>query len=194
MPYLRPGMNKKTPEELSRTTEALLFAWGRPASREELAKTLGADAAHTEQALVLLQTRLNGGIVLMDDGRMVELRTNPAEAASIEAMQKEELARDIGKAGLEVAAAVLYRGPLTRRDIDFIRGVNSSQSLRTLMMRGLVRRVDNRGSFLYEPTTELLAHLGIASRAQLPEFDATLAKLKAAEDAYRAGGLSAEEA
>jgi segregation and condensation protein B len=120
---------------------------------------------------------------------MVELRTGPNAAELVERVQKEEYARDIGKAGLEALAAILYRGPLTRAEVDFIRGVNSTQTLRTLTMRGLVRKISNpkdERSFLYQPTTELYAELGIHSQSELPEYASTRAKLEQLESAYRA--------
>jgi len=169
--------------------EALLFALGRPVSRTELAKKLGVSEAEIAAALSMFAPRDTGGITVVDDGRMVELRTAPQTSRLIEEIQKEESSRDIGKAGLEALAAILYRGPLTRAEIDFIRGVNSSQTLRTLLMRGLIRRVDNpkdERSFLYEPTTELFAYLGIATRNALPGFEETRTKLQQLEDAYRA--------
>lgn len=172
---------------LSNHIEALLFAFGRM-SKAELAKKLSVSGDELNSALVELAHKLTGGISLLDDGRMVELRTSSDSAQLVEAVQKEENSRDIGKAGLEALATILYRGPLTRAEIDFIRGVNSSQTLRTLTMRGLVRRVENpkdERSFLYEPTTELLAHLGVASLQQLPDYNSTKEKLSQLEAAYR---------
>jgi len=174
--------------QLAANLEALLFAMGRPTSRYELAKKLGAKDSELEEAVAHLKHRLTHGITLVDDGHHLELRTAPAAASIIERIQKEENSRDIGKAGLEALAAILYRGPLTRAEIDFIRGVNSSQTLRTLTMRGLVRRVENpkdERSFIYEPTTELLAYLGLASRTQVPEYEEVRQKLQQLEDAYR---------
>lgn len=175
-------------EQLSMQLEALLFALGRPLSRPELAKVLGADAPALERAIELLRGRA-GGIALVDDGKTLELRVSGAAADLIERVRKEEYARDIGKAGLETLTAVLYRGPLTRSEIDFIRGVNSSQTLRTLAMRGLVRRIPNpkdERSFLYEPTTELLAELGVSRVEDLPDYASVREKLSALEAAYRA--------
>jgi segregation and condensation protein B len=179
-------------ETLASHLEALLFAMGRPVSRSELAKKLTATDDQLEEAIVALNNRLTHGITLVDDGHTIELRTSAVAANIIEQIQKEENSRDIGKAGLEALAAILYRGPLTRADIDFIRGVNSSQTLRTLTMRGLIRRVENpkdqggrQGSFIYELTTELLAYLGIATRAQVPEYDSVRQKLELLEQAYR---------
>jgi segregation and condensation protein B len=167
--------------------EALLFALGRPLSYEELKKQLKLDDETLRAALVELAQK-EGGIALLDDGREVELRTAPVAAETIERIRKDEYARDIGKAGLEALSAILYRGPLARAEIDFIRGVNSSQTLRTLTMRGLVRRIPNpkdERSFLYEPTTELLAQLGVSQVSGLPEYESVRGKLAALEEAYR---------
>ena len=167
--------------------EALLFALGRPISRSELIKMVAASPEQIEEALTKLKTR-SGGITLVDDGVEVELRVSAQNSALIEKVRKDEYSRDIGKAGLEALSAVLYRGPLTRSEIDFIRGVNSSQTLRTLTLRGLVRKVPNpkdERSFLYEPTTELLAQLGASRQQDLPDYADVRQKLQQLEEAYR---------
>lgn len=176
------------PNDLPAKIEALLFALGRPLSRKELAKMLDASEEEVSAAIVSLQETRAGGISLMDDGKEVELRTSADTSALIEKIRKEEYSRDIGKAGLEALSAVLYRGPLTRSEIDFIRGVNSSQTIRTLTLRGLVRKVPNpkdERSFLYEATTELLAELGVTRPQDLPDYAEVRAKLQALEEAYR---------
>lgn len=181
---------------LSKQVEALLFALGRPLSREELSQKLSVKGSVLEEAVEELREELAGrSVTLVDDGKMLELRTAPEATLLIERVRKEEYTRDIGRAGLEALAAVLYRGPLpdgrqglTRSEIDFIRGVNSSQTLRTLTMRGLLRKISNpkdERSYLYEPTTELLAHLGVAGVTELPEYALVREKLKSLEEAYR---------
>ncbi len=168
--------------------EALLFALGRPLSRAELQKMLGASAEDVEAGIKALSEAPRAGVVLVDDGVEVELRTSPDASALIERIRKEEYARDIGKAGLEALSAILYRGPLSRSEIDFVRGVNSSQTLRTLTLRGLVRRIPNpkdERSFLYEPTTELLAQLGVTRVQDLPDYADVRDKLQQLEEAYR---------
>ena len=167
--------------------EALLFALGRPISRSELIKMVAASPEQIEEALTKLKTR-SGGITLVDDGVEVELRVSAQNSALIEKVRKDEYSRDIGKAGMEALSAVLYQGPLTRSEIDFIRGVNSSQTLRTLTLRGLVRKVPNpkdERSFLYEPTTELLAQLGASRQQDLPDYADVRQKLQQLEEAYR---------
>jgi segregation and condensation protein B len=173
--------------ELAAQVQALLFALGRPLSRKELAQKLGSDAVSLNEALAELQS-VSGGIVVVDDGSEVELRTAQGASELIERIRKEEYARELGRAGAEALAAVLYRGPLTRSEIDFIRGVNSSQTLRTLTTRGLVRKVQNpkdERSFLYEPTTDLLSQLGVSRVEDLPDYAEVKEKLSALEEAYR---------
>jgi segregation and condensation protein B len=168
--------------------EGLLFSLGRPVSHVELAKMLGTDPQAIADAISALKNSPASGIVLVDDGKMVELRANPAVASVIEQIRRDEYSRDIGKAGLETLAAIIYRGPLSRSEVDFIRGVNSSQTIRTLLMRGLVRRVPNprdERSFLYEATTELLAHMGVTDVGDMPEYREVKDKLAALEESYR---------
>lgn len=175
--------------QLQEHIEALLFTLGT-LSRKELMHKLAASSEELEAALSAIATARQGsGIVLVDDGNLLELRSSAGTSELIEKVRKEEYAQGIGRAGLEALAAVLYRGPLTRSEIDFIRGVNSSQTLRTLTMRGLVRRVTNpkdERSFLYEPSTEALSHVGVSRLSELPEYDAIRQKLQELEQAYRA--------
>lgn len=175
--------------QLAQHIEALLFALGRPVSRKELAEMLAVNAEAVDAALGALKgAQASRGVQCVDDGKEVELRATPEAAALIERVRKEEFSREIGRAGSETLAAILYRGPLTRSEIDFIRGVNSSQTIRTLLMRGLLRRIPNpkdERSFLYEPTTELLAELGITHQDELPEYESVRAKLAQLEEAYK---------
>lgn len=168
--------------------EGLLFATGRPLSRREIAKMLDAEPGAVDTALAELAKAAGRGVVVVDDGREVELRVAGAATALVEKVRKEEYAREVGRAGQETLAAVLYRGPLTRAEVDFIRGVNSSQTLRTLTMRGLLRKIANpkdERSFLYEPTTELLSSLGVASVHELPDYALVQEKLASLEVSYR---------
>jgi segregation and condensation protein B len=168
--------------------EALLFSTGRPLTRKELAKMLGQDAGAVDIALNELTSATGRGVVVVDDGREVELRVSSTAAPLVEQVRKDEYSREVGRAGQETLAAVLFRGPLTRAEVDFIRGVNSSQTLRTLTMRGLLRKIPNprdERSFLYEPTTELLASLGVSSVKELPDYTVVRDKLTALEAAYR---------
>lgn len=178
-------------QELGNAVEGLLFAQGGPMSRKELCRAFGVDAETLEAGIQeLLRRPFKTGIVLVDDGTQIELRAAPEASEVIDRIRKEEYSREIGKAGLEALAAVLYRGPLSRSEIDFIRGVNSSQTIRTLLMRGLVRKVPNprdERSFLYEATTELLSALGAQDTRDLPQYTEVQEKLTTLEASYRSG-------
>ncbi len=179
-------MNEK---ELVSSIEALLFACSRPFSREELSRMLDVSGEDVEAALAALsENTKDRGVSLVDDGKVVELRTTASTAGVIERIRKEEFSRDIGRAGLEALAAILYRGPLSRAEVDFIRGVNSSQTLRTLLTRGLIRKIQNpkdERSFLYEPTTEVYAELGLTTRSELPSYTEVRQKLADLEATYK---------
>ncbi len=175
-------------QELAACIEGLLFALGKPMSRSELLKILQVEEDSLSRALSLLTNSEGRGVVLVDDGYMLELRVASAVSDLIERVRREENSRDLGRAGLEVLAAILYRGPLSRAEVDFIRGVNSSQTIRTLTTRGLVRKVQNpkdERSFLYEATTELLSQMGTTHPRDLPDFDAVRSKLSQLEASYR---------
>jgi len=149
---------------------------------------LGCSDAELQEALQQLAAAPRG-TVLVDDGNRVELRVAPEATAVVEEVRKQDYTRDIGRAGLEVLAAILYRGPLSRSDIDFIRGVNSSQTIRTLLMRGLIQKSSaktaGRGGFVYEATTETLSTLGVTHIHELPDYAQVQQKLATLEANYK---------
>ena len=113
------------------------------------------------------------GLMLIRVGDELELRTAPETADLVKKLREGELHKDLGRAGLEALAIILYRGNATRSEIDWIRGVNSSQTLRSLMLRGLVNRTEDakdKRKFRYQPTTDALAHLGVGSIEDLPRY------------------------
>jgi len=102
------------------------------------------------------------------------LSTAPEATKICEDISKEEFNKDIGRAGLEILATVIYRSPISRADIDYIRGVNSSFSLRNLLVRGLVERKTNPKdgrSYLYSPSFRFLQFLGVTDVKKLPEYE-----------------------
>lgn len=113
------------------------------------------------------------GIAIIEHNGEIALGTSPAVSGLIERLTKEELMRDLGKAGLETLSIILYQGPISRSEIDYIRGVNSQFIVRNLLVRGLIERKENtqdQRSFLYSPTLALLAHLGISNISEIPEY------------------------
>lgn len=162
--------------ELSLQIEALLFFKGEPVKTGFLAKTLGVPEDDIRAGLAELEQSLSGrGIILMQNGDEYMLGTTPQMGPTIETIIKEELGKELGKAGLETLAAVLYRGPILRSEINYLRGVNSNYILRSLLVRGLIEKVDQGGrSTAYQPTFELLSYMGVSKVSDLPGYEETV--------------------
>lgn len=168
--------------KLVQNLEALLFWKGEPQSIKELSKALDTDENNVNEGLMSLEVQLQGrGIVLMRNGDEVMLGTSPEASQLIEAITKEELSRDLGKAALETLAIILYKGPVKRSEVDYIRGVNSTFIIRNLLIRGLITKTqapnDQRAS-LYSTSFELLSHLGLTNVTELPEFEQVQEEIK----------------
>jgi len=167
--------------------ESILFFKGTPTAISFIAKVLGKKKEEIEEALNILDKKLEDrGLTLIRLEDKVSLGTAPKTSGFIEALIKEDLSKDIGKAGLETLSIVIYKGPVSRGDIDYVRGVNSSFILRNLLIRGLVEKVrdqkDQRVS-LYNPTFKLLSYLGISKMSEMPKYDETRENIKSFEEA-----------
>lgn len=170
--------------KLESKIEAILFYKNEPLNIKKLGEMLKVEESQITEGLNVLRENLkNRGVSLIEQDGKVALVTSKEASALIEEIAKEEMSREIGKAGLETLAIILYNNGASRREIDYIRGVNSTFILRNLAMRGLVEKTDNpkdpRG-FLYKPSIELLAHIGILKLEELPRFDEFKAKLESA--------------
>jgi len=165
---------------LKQKIESILFFKNEPVTLADLSKLLKVPRENLQLAIFNLQKEYSGrGIVLVTNGEEVSFGTNPEVSELIESLQKEELSRELGRAGLETLTIVLYKGPISRREIDHIRGVNSSFILRTLLVRGLIERTEGlERSYSYKATLKLLEHLGITHREDLPEYDSAFKKIE----------------
>lgn len=162
--------------------ESLLFISGEPLSFARLAKTLDVDEEDVVMYIQALSEKYTGdvqcGLMLIVKDRKVALATKPENATFVEALTKSSLQENLSKAALEVLAIVAYRSPITRSEIEAIRGVNCSFTVRNLLLRDLIERQGNpedaRG-YVYFPTFRLLEHLGIKNTEALPDYE-TLAR------------------
>lgn len=158
--------------------EAILFWKGEPQSIKKLATSLAKTEEEIKAGLEILKEKVqNRGVELLWKNDEVMLGTSPKVSAIIERLTKEELVKDLGKAGLETISIIAYKGPISRAEIDYIRGVQSNFILRNLQIRGLVEKVTNpkdARSFLYRPTFELLQFLGVSKIEDLPEYEKVL--------------------
>src|SRR3989344_593451 len=119
--------------------EAVLFFKGEPVSLKKLADILKVSKGDIESAISNLRASLEGrGIVFQETNGEIALGTAPELSKLFEDLQKEELNKELSKASLETLSIVLYKNGANRAEIDYIRGVNSSFTLRALSVRGLV--------------------------------------------------------
>jgi segregation and condensation protein B len=168
---------------LEQKIEAILFYKNEPLEIKELSKLAGKEESEVKEALKNLSDSLVGrGVCLIETEKEISLATAPEMKDVIEQIAKDEMSSEIGKAGLETLAIILYSGPISRREIDYIRGVNSTFILRNLCMRGLAEREqDSKDQRIlrYKSSLSLLAHLGLKKAEELPEFE--MFKKKTAE-------------
>ncbi len=152
--------------------EAVLFYKATPQKKSSLQKLFGMqDGEEWSAALERLRNRLQSGATrLIETDTELSLGTAPELGEFIETLRKSELKGDIGKAGAETLAIILYREPITRAEIDRIRGVNSSFIIRNLLVKGLIEREATGNTFQFRITPELLQHLGTPSKSSLPRF------------------------
>jgi len=162
--------------------EAILFHKAESMTIKELSAILELPIGEIENALVLLDKSLSGrGISLLRKENEIMLRTSSEAGSLIEKITKEELSKDLGRAGLETLSIVLYKNPISKRDVEYIRGVTSSFVLRSLLLRGLIERIPDpkdARSYLYKPTFDALGYLGVKSEKELPEYEKTISELE----------------
>lgn len=154
--------------------ESVLLLSGEPVSVKKLEKILKAKKKEIEEALKNLAAHYaeRGIRVLRHDGEW-QFGTAPEHAPLMESLVKEEFTEELSKAAAETLAVIAYKGPMTRAEIEFTRGVQSSYSIRNLMLRGLIERVENLKdgrSYLYRVSFDFLKHLGLSSIEELPNW------------------------
>lgn len=161
---------------LRATLEALLFVLSEPISTKRLAEILEVAEESVKEALEALREDFNKegrGLWLTQMGREVQLTTKPQFAGLLEKVIKSELKEELTSSSLETLSIIAYLGPISRAIVDYIRGVNSSFILRSLLLRGLIQRLEEKRSnaFLYDLSFDFMRHLGISRKEELPEYE-----------------------
>jgi segregation and condensation protein B len=163
---------------LKRELEALLFATDSPLTVARLKKIFPrAETPEFKDAIQELQEEYdNSGhaFTVVEFGGGWQIATKPEFSPIVEKMLKSRRFTRLSKAGLEVLAIIAYRQPITRLEIDDIRGVNSSGAISTLTERNLIAVVGRSQAIgnplLYGTTREFLNHLGLKGLNQLPDL------------------------
>lgn len=187
---------------LQRDIESLLLVAAKPLTIKKLAELVHATPEETEIALTALANEFNRperGLQLQRQGQQVALVSSPLSAKVVSAFLKDEQSGELTDPAIETLTIIAYRGPVTKADLDQIRGVNCALILRILMIRGLVETVDAQKSFetQYQVTLDFLRALGLRTVNELPEYeqlrnDENLKTLLAAQtEAARAAATAA---
>lgn len=164
---------------LPQQIEALLFATAEPQSFKSLSTRLNVSLEDIKTALSTLESTYEGhAMMLVQDGQEVTLVTRPEHSTLIETIRKEELSKELSKASAETLSTIAYAPGISKVQIEFIRGVNASYSLRALSMRGLIESRGVGRAIGYYPTLQMLEHFGVARVEDLPQYMETSAKIK----------------
>jgi len=164
-----------TPEKLPSQLLSILFVASKPVTLEELAESLEIEISLAEAAVKELSDQMkDSGINVLFLNGKVELSSHPENSHVVKKFLSLELREKLTDASLETLAIIVYRQPISKADLENIRGVNSQYILRQLLIRGLVEKIGSdtdKRLTLYRPTLELMQHLGIKDIKDLPDFE-----------------------
>ena len=163
--------------KLQSVIESILFVNAEAISVGKLTKITGVKNEDVLEALNSLEqtyAKEESGLSLLRHGEKIQLTTKADNSSFVEQLKTIELSETLSPATLEVLSIIAYRGPISKPEIESIRGVNCSYTVRNLLMRGLVERNDNpqdgRG-YVYSITLDFLKKLGLESVKKLPQYD-----------------------
>lgn len=157
--------------------EALLFQYGEPIPKKKIATLLSISVEEclrliAEYSEVLKEE--DRGLMLLVDNDVVQLTTKQEFKGVLETVVYDEFKEELTPASIETLSIIAYLGPIPRATIDYIRGVNSSFIVRSLLVRGLIERnqdENRKHAYEYKITFDFLKHLGISRIEDLHEFD-----------------------
>ena len=169
--------NQNKEKNLIAAIEGILFASGGPQKIAKIARTIGKDIIETKNLLEKLKEEYqneNRGLDLIFLEDKVQLVSSPSISFYIKKFLEKDFSEELSFPLIETLAILAYKGPMTRHQIEEIRGVNSVYTLRILCLRGLVERElhsDLPRAYLYKISFEFLKHLGITSLKELPDYE-----------------------
>ncbi len=155
--------------------EAILFVAGNAVRVEDLARALDAPVAQIEEALAQLRDEYDfaqRGFCLKRFGHQVQLATRALYSADVVRLLQPVQKQSLSQAAMETLAVVAYRQPVTRAEVEQIRGVKCDYSLQSLMNKELITEVGRKEALgrpiLYGTTENFLDHFGLSSLTELP--------------------------
>lgn len=159
---------------LKSAIESILFIQGEPLAVSRIAKAAGAEKREVEEVLAELQGEYRErGIRIVQNGDEWQFATSSDNQEIVRRFTASDLEDDLTRASMEVLAIIAYKGPISRANIEYLRGVDSSYVIRNLLIRGLVSREENpkdRRSYIYRVAADFLNHIGAESLEALPRY------------------------
>jgi segregation and condensation protein B len=154
---------------------SILFVASKPVSLKELLDSLGLELDQVREAVaaIVADNQSNGIILLANDDKL-QLASNPDNSLEVKNFLSLEMREKLSDAALETLAVIAYRQPVSKAEIENIRGVNSQYTIRQLLIRGLIEKsasVTDKRVQNYKTTLEFMQHLGLKDMKELPDFE-----------------------
>lgn len=165
-------------KNLKSQIESLLLVAGKPVSIKEIANTVGRNIAEIQKELnSLVEEYKDRGFRIIKKDEKYLLASAQENAELVAKFLNEELRYDLSAAALETLAIIVYKQPITRAEIESIRGTDCSRIIRVLMIRGLIEEVGRKEApgrpIIYGTTVKMLTYLGVENEEQLPKIEET---------------------
>ncbi|MBT6301141.1 MAG: SMC-Scp complex subunit ScpB [Candidatus Jacksonbacteria bacterium] len=159
----------------SSVIESLLFVSGKPLQYKKLAAFLDISEKQVKEAIANLKAQYKNnthGLQITTTEKQVQLGSLKDNAQQVQAFLDLEIQGKLTQPALEALTVIAYRGPVTRQELESIRGVNCSLILRNLLIRGFIKEVKDKtlGLPVYSVTIEFLTYLGISKTSELPDY------------------------
>jgi len=156
--------------------ESLLFISGRPMSIRELAELTKSEIKKVEEACAEIMSKhkeAGSGTQIIKNASSYQLVTSPDNASLIKEFVKDETTGELSRPSLETLTIIAYRGPVSKTDLNRIRGVNCSLILHNLSIRGLIEAREDKKKMetYYTVSFDFLRFLGLNEIKELPDFE-----------------------
>jgi len=194
-------------EKLTNIIEAILFASGKSVTLSDMTEKLNISLKEVKQALEELKNRYgeDGGIQLLQFNGKAQLGTNPIYKENVEAVLNPIREKELTRTILECAAIIAYKQPITKTEIELLRGTNSDYAIRALLELQLIYPCGRKDAIgrpiLYATTDEFLKRFKLTSLEELPDYETLMAAIGKSEeqdsylyarDEYRDGEQASE--
>jgi len=163
--------------------ESLLFISAKPMSIKELSRLIGKKSEEIKEAgekLVEEYKEAKKGIQILKNGQKFQMASAPENSKVIKEFIKDETTGELSRPSLEALTIIAYRGPITKIDLDRIRGVNCALIIRNLLLRGLIEAKQDKiknaqsrdsGETYYNVGFDFIRFLGVNDIKELPEYE-----------------------